>query len=250
MPASSAGRATVVVCRPVAQAGSLTAQLEAAGFDVVGFPLAEVVAPRDEGAALAASVARLSNFALVAFTSVNAVNAVRRAMGEQPWPDHVATCAVGTATASAVVAAGFPTPFVPAVATAADLGATVPIELSDRPVLAPLAELASDDLVDAIEARGFTVERVTAYRSIVPEHDDALVERVVSSDLILLTSPSIARRLVAVLSERLGEAEVPPAVAIGPRTAEAASDVGLTVSRIATPSTDGGLITAVESSCP
>lgn len=241
-------RKIITVCRPVDLATGLIESLEAEGFEVLSFPLAQVVDAADHGAGLEHAVDDLAGFAAVAFTSVNAVAAVRRVLGDRPWPTRTATFAVGRATGDAVTDAGFPTPFVPKTFTAAALGAQAPLVDSSRPILAPLAELASNDFEIAVAARGGTVERVTAYRTLVPSHPAHLIARVRQSDLVLVTSPSIVKRLVDALTSEVaavdGHRRLPPVLAIGPRTATAAAAFAVEVVGVADPHNDHGLLVA------
>lgn len=248
---STRARPTVVVCRPAKQAAGLVEKLTTAGFVAVPTPLIDVIEPADGGVALREVVKQLARFSLVAFTSANAVDAVKGALGNSAWPAGTATAAVGRASAVAVVEAGFPEPFVPTSATAADLAAQVPLpaDLSHRPVLAPLAELASDDLVAGLEQRGGLIERVVAYRIAPLRHDAESLGRMAESDFAVVTSPSIARELAAVLrsTTAVGElpSSMPDAVAIGPRTASAALDAGLSIVATADPHDDVGLVEAL-----
>ncbi len=233
----------VVVCRSEQQGGPLIEMLEASGFEVVRFPLIEVTAPLDDGAELVACLDRLGRFSSVVFTSANSVLAVASHLEGRPWPVRTGRAAIGRASARALSDVGLPATFVADIATAESLGATLPID-DDRPVLAPLAELAGDTLRDAIEARGGRIERVTAYRTVTPLVPDDLVEDVRASDLVLLTAPSVADRLVDVLGPG---SSIPDVVCIGPSTATAALELGLTVAAIADPHDDAGLLGAVVS---
>lgn len=249
---STRGAQTVVVCRPAKQAAGLVERLSQAGFVPVPIPLIEVTESVDGGAALRQAVQQLDRYSLVAFTSANAVDAVKSAFGEMTWPVGTLTAAVGQASAAAVVDAGFPEPFVPTKATAEDLGNQVPLpnDVSDRPILAPLAELASDDLVAAVVQRGGSIERVVAYRTMPLHHNAETLRRMADSDFIIVTSPSIARELAAALATTT-QSDEPPVVspgivAIGPRTAQAALEAGLSVDAIADPHDDAGLIEALK----
>ena len=249
---SDARQETVVVCRPADQATGLIEQLQQIGLRVLSFPLLEVVEPLDGGAALRTAVEQLDRYSMVAFTSANAVAAVQRSLGGNSWPPVTSTAAVGRATAAAVVEAGFPGPFVPTTATAAELGAKVPLpsDCAARPILGPLAELASPDLEVSIAERGGRFERVTAYRTTPVRYGPADVRTVARADYIVVTSPSIARELATIVGsarkQQSSPTPTPGVVAIGPRTADAASAAGLTVLSVAEPHDDGGLVSAID----
>lgn len=231
-----AGR-TVVVCRAEDDAGPLIEQLEALGASTIALPLHRLDAPADGGTALAAAIAELSVYRWVVATSANgarafathlagdagvtpAVNPTGRPVRELPAGTSVA--AVGPATAAAFSAAGIDVDLVAPRATAADLAVALPPVSGSCRVLAPLNEAAADTLVNDLQAKGYTVDRVDAYRMIPTEPvppagaDEA--------DVVLFASPSQVDAFV----DLLGVDAVPPVVAcIGPRTAGAASAAGL-----------------------
>ncbi len=238
-----AGR-SIVVCRARHQAEPLIDGLEAQGARVVALPLIEVVAPADP-APLADAVGRIETFDWVAFTSVNAVDAVARGLAGSPWPSGVAVAVVGVATQRAAEAQHWPVSFVAEPATAAALAAGLATHapagpVPDARVLAPLAELAGPDLVDGLAAAGFDVERVDAYRTEVPVLDPAIVADAQRADAVLLLSGSMAQRWhdhVAPTGET-----APAVLCIGPSTLTTAEGLGLSVVGVAEPHTAEGLI--------
>ncbi|MEZ5412473.1 MAG: uroporphyrinogen-III synthase [Acidimicrobiales bacterium] len=169
----------------------------------------------------------------------------RRAGADAPWPPGVRVAAVGPATAEALRRAGVEPDLVPPTATAADLAAAFPPAPapaaggSAARVLAPLAELAGDDLVEGLRAKGWTVDRIDAYRLAEPPPlpaGAALPDGLVGADAVAFTSPSVVDRFC----DRFGPALVPPLVAcIGPRTAARAGQRGL-----------AGLVTAEDHTAP
>ncbi len=240
----------VVVCRAAAQAGPLIADLERLGCEVVSMPLAEVVGPAD-AAPLEAALEELGTYRWVAFTSSNAVAAFAgavaafagavAALAPVTQPPGLSVATVGAATSAAVRAAGWTVAVEAAPATAADLAARLVADHRPARLLAPLAELAGDDLTAPLTAAGWEVTRVEAYRTVTPAHPDAMLERAAAADLVCLTAGSLAERLVAALGDR----HRPPAVCIGPSTAAAARSLGLDVVAIADPHDRAGLVAAV-----
>ncbi|MEZ5342888.1 MAG: uroporphyrinogen-III synthase [Acidimicrobiales bacterium] len=230
-----AGR-SVVVPRAAAQAASLVDRLAAEGAVVLRFPLIEVVFEPDDLAALRASAAMLGPSDWTAFTSANAVAACEAAgiLG-QIRTGFVA--AIGDATERALVAADVHVDFVPSASTAAALAIELP---AIGTVMLPLAELADNTLATGLTARGLAADRVTAYRSIQPDHDQATVDAVRAADLMLATAPSVVDRLVEVLGS---DAIVEPLVCIGPTTASRAAEFGL-ATVVAEPHNDEGLVEA------
>lgn len=236
-----AGR-RVVVCRAEGDAGPLAAALRQQGAVPVLVPLLVRADPADGGAALRQAVGHLDRYAWVAVTSAAGADALLAALasaaGGAPvgWPAEVRVAAVGPATAEALRRAGVEPHLIPATATAADLAAAFPPAPPDPEagrVLAPLAELAGDDLVAGLRARGWDVDRVDAYRlaDLPPSAPGApLPNGLMGADAVAFTSPSVVDRFC----DRFGPALVPPVAAcIGPRTAARAHERGL-----------GGLVTA------
>jgi uroporphyrinogen-III synthase len=95
--------ASVVVTRPAEQAGDLLAQLAALGRDAVSFPLLEIH-PLADRAPLRAALAGLGDYALAAFVSPNAINAV---FAELPaWPANLPIAVMGEGSRRALAAHG------------------------------------------------------------------------------------------------------------------------------------------------
>ncbi len=209
------GGLTVLSCRPAGRGQSFHARVEAAGGRVVRLPLVEVRPPADGGVALADALSRLDTFDWIACTSVNGVEA----LAGTELPPGLRLAAVGPATAAAFEGVlGRNALVIPRVHTARGLVDGFP----PRPgrVLAPLAELASDDLAVGLTERGYEVEVVTAYSTAVPEVSDRALEEATGAEVAVISSPSIATRLVDLLGHR-----VPPvAVTTGPRSTAAAAD--------------------------
>lgn len=115
-------------------------------------------------------------------------------------------------------------------------------------VLCARADIAPEGLEEALVAKGWTPERVDAYRTTFPralpkEARDALVAGQV--DVITFTSASTVRGFVGAAGEIGG---APRIVCIGPVTAKEARDLGLRVHAVADPHTTEGLVAAIERS--
>jgi uroporphyrinogen-III synthase len=249
-------RSTVVVTRSVGDNASLAAELERRGFEVVAVPLVEVVAPADGGAALERAVASLDGEPprWVVLTSVNGVRALARAMsavrGDRPWPAGVDVAAVGPSTAAEARAAGMPVALVPSEATGTSLVESFPpappTGRGRRRVLAPLAELAGSTIEDGLGSKGWTVDRVEAYRTADPGGDgpdgDNTAGCVAGAAAITFFSPSVVDRWI----ERFGGTVPPVVVCIGPSTAGRARQRGLGGVIVAEPHTEAGVVGALE----
>lgn len=235
----------VLVPRPVDRAGELITLLHAVGAEPVSVPLIAIAPPADPGALdLALVDLGRSRFSWVGFTSVNAVDAViRRAaeLGVDPAvPADTRVAAVGAATTTALRNAGLPVDLQPAGSGSAEaLAAQWPTAGPGESVLLPRSDIARPGLPDALLAKGYRVETVTAYRTVVqPLSADLTAElRAGRIQAILLTSPSCVTALA--------EAPIGPTVvlgAIGRPTAAAVAAAGRPVTFVALQPTATALI--------
>jgi uroporphyrinogen-III synthase len=235
----------ILVTRQPEQAGALREGLAALGAIVVEVPLIAVVPPAD-AAPLAAAVAALRDYAWVAFTSANAVQAVARR--QAAWPDGPRIASVGPATTAAIRAA-WPAAAVtlePETEHSAEglLRALEAVAIEGRRVLLPQSERARDVLAAGLRARGAVVDAVTAYRNVPPaDLGERLAAALVAGvDIVTFASPSAVEALAAAAPDAPGR--VPSAV-IGPVTEAAARRAGFEVAAVAVPSTAAGLIDAL-----
>lgn len=232
-----AGR-SIVVCRATSQAGPLLERLAEHGARPVHVPLIETVEPVDGGVELRRVVETADPSTWLAFTSANGVDAVASVLHGSVPAGRIAV--VGAATAERVRSLGWSIEALAGAPSAAGLGATMPAVPGDR-VIAPLAELASTDLPDALRARDISVEVVTAYRTTTPDVSVADLAAIAQSDAVLITAPSVIQRL----SNLMDPTELPHLVAIGPTSSAAIDLLGLPVAGQASEPTVDGLIDAV-----
>ena len=159
----------VIVTRPLAQAVPLAAQVEALGRRACIFPLLDIAALADQSA-LQAMVARLSEFALVAFVSPNAIAALLAYVPK--WPVAVSIAIIGAGSRAALQKHGIDDSnaniISPRNAVRTDsetlleeLDATA---LRGRPVLIVRAAGGRELLANALRSCGAEVEQVLAYR--------------------------------------------------------------------------------------
>jgi uroporphyrinogen-III synthase len=204
----------VVVTRPVGQADSLVAALDAGGFEPVRCPLIDTQ-PLDD------RPIDVSGYDWVIVTSATGARELGR-RGVRPLPR---IAAVGDATAAALAEEGLAASFVPSVASQEGL-----LDEFPRPVgraLFVAAEGARRLLADELPADFRAVYRTVELSPAPPE-----------ADLVLLASPSAARAW-SKLGLRL------PAVTIGPQTTAAARAENVeVVAEAATPDV-GSLVDSV-----
>ena len=164
---------TVVITRPRQQAEPLARAVAALGRTPLILPLLDI-SPLPDETPLRAVLARLRDFALVAFVSPNAVDAAFAHIGE--WPAEVALAVVGEGSRAALARHGVDGDrsriHVPVDPSRSDsehlLQALDTAALAGRKVLVVRGETGRELLPDALRAAGIQVETVAAYRRAVP----------------------------------------------------------------------------------
>jgi uroporphyrinogen-III synthase len=240
-----AGR-RVAVTRPAAQAAALAAALEERGATVVRCPLIRIEPVGDE-AQLRSVAARIAEYDVVVFTSVNAVERLATALSGAPAP-HTLVAAVGTATADAAAAAGLAPRLVPETATAEALATALAagVELRGKRILFPRARAARRVLPRRLRALGAVVDEVECYRSAAdPVGAARLAARVAAGELdaIAVSSPSQVAVLAGALAAPLPAGLV--VAAIGPVTASALRERGFEPAVVAAAHNAAGLVDAL-----
>ena len=233
----------IVVTRPREQAAELAEALERLGAEAVIVPLVAIEPVEDERP-LAASLRELDSYGWVVVTSANGVAAAQRARSGAAF-GGARVAAVGPGTARAVRELGVEPAFVPDVYAAEEIAAGLgPLE--GIRVLLLQADIASPSLAEELRDRGAKLDAIVAYRTVETTPSPAgLAELERGADAIVLASGSAARSLAAVgLSSPLRETQL---VCIGPKTAEAARDAGLTVGLVAHEASAEGIINALVS---
>jgi uroporphyrinogen III methyltransferase / synthase len=241
----------IVVTRAAAQSAALMDKLRAAGALPVATPAIQILTPENISP-LRDAAEQLHTFQWCVFTSSNAVRALLAEQDPDLWPATTLLAAVGNATARALTESGLGVHFQPSTAVAEALARELPVAPGDR-VLWPHGDLAKQELVEALAARGAAVEAVVAYRTVADIALLGVVDALRDGrvDAITFTSASTVRHVVEGLGaagvrlEKLPAATRPLIVCIGPVSAAAARECGLPVDGIADPSDDDGLVAAL-----
>jgi uroporphyrinogen III methyltransferase/synthase len=177
-------------------------------------------------------------YAWIAFTSTNAVRAIREKFDEYGLDARafagIKIAAVGDVTAAAVRAWGMEPDLVPSGQQSSEgLLADWPphdpvLDPLDR-VFLPRADIATETLVAGLKERGWEVDDVTAYRTVRAAPPPAPIREALKGgrvDAVLFTSSSTVRNLVGIAGKPHESTVI---AVIGPQTAEAARDLGLRV---------------------
>lgn len=250
----------VIVTRPLAQASALARRIEALGRRAILFPLLDI-GPLPDQAALKAALARLDQFALVAFVSPNAIAAAFAARPD--WPLAVPLAVMGEGSRAALAERGVNDGNArilrprdgrrtdsETLLAALDLPA-----LKGREVLILRGESGREFLADGLRAAGVNVTQVAAYRRSAPALDaerTATLRALLDSanDWIITSSEALQYLLhmVARVAGDEGLAKIQDQSMIVPhvRIAESAKKLGFRTLTL-TGSGDDQLIAALQS---
>ena len=178
----------------------------------------------------------------VAFTSTNAVKAVREKLEEFGLDARafagVKVAAVGEATAAALVEFGIKPELVPSGEQSSEglLKDWAPYDDVFDPidrVFLPRADIATDTLVAGLKDLGWQVDDITAYRTVRAAPPPAETREALKGggfDAVLFTSSSTVRNLVGIAGK---PHETTVLAAIGPQTKATAEELGLRVDVLA-----------------
>ena len=239
---SLSGR-TVLVTRPLDQSAALVEQLEARGARAIVAPAIEIAPARSAALSRALKDLSAGRFTWITITSRATVDMLASRL--EPAEIRARVAAIGEGSAAAFSAwAGREVDLQPSVFTTVGLARAFPKGIGR--VLCARADIAPEGFEDALAAKGWSPERVDAYRtrmprSLPPDARDALAAGEV--DAVTFTSASTVRGFVGALG---GVRGTPKVVCIGPITAKEARAHGLTDHAVAKPHTFEGVVDAVE----
>jgi uroporphyrinogen III methyltransferase / synthase len=234
----------VLVPRTKDQAAPMVARLRTYGAHSEEVPTISVEPPRSPlqmDKAIRGLVE--GRYEWVAFTSVNAVKAVREKFEEYGLDARafsgLKVAAVGQVTAHALQAWGIEPDLVPqSEQSAAGLAAEFPpyddvLDPINR-VFLPRADIATETLAAGLMQLGWEVEDVTAYRTVRAAPPAAAVREAIKTgkfDAVVFTSSSTVRNLVGIAGKPHPSTII---AVIGPATSKTCEEHGLRVDVIAT----------------
>jgi uroporphyrinogen III methyltransferase / synthase len=249
---ASARRATIVITRPGGQSSSLVARLHDAGFDALEFPLIDI-APVSDDAPLRAALDELyapDRYALVVFVSPNAID---HAFGRlhAPWPADIPVAVVGPGSVAALARQGVSAPAHRVISPSTEhadprfdseaLYTAIEAQfgesgLEGKRVLIVRGDGGREWLAERMIEAGARVEKIAAYRRVLPEPSMQKWERIHTllagePHAWLLTSSEGVRNFDELAREHLTADEIArlkrgPVVCPHPRIAEAARNMG------------------------
>jgi uroporphyrinogen III methyltransferase/synthase len=253
----------VIVTRAVKQSSEMTRALEALGAEAVSCPTIEIKGP-SSWAQLDRALIHLSWYDWLVFTSVNGVEYF---LGRMDALGHSRAelmshrvCAVGSKTAEKLESENIVVDLTPERFTAEALAEEFTKHFGMRQrlygsrMLLPASRTTRDVIRPAMEKIGVYVEVVEAYQTVTPAAKGENVARLLrdaEADYIIFTSPSTVANLAAILeTDHLAPYLANTRVAcIGPVTAEAARQHGLTVHLQPVEHTGRAIVTAIVADC-
>ena len=233
----------VLVPRTKEQAGSLSARLRSYGSVPEEVPTISVEPPRNPQQMDKAIRGLVEGrYEWIAFTSVNAVKAVREKFEEYGLDARAFSglkiAAVGEKTAAAIAAWGLRADLVPSGEQSARglLEDWPPYDDVLDPinrVFLPRADIATETLVAGLVELGWEVDDVTAYRTVRATPPPAPTREAIKTgkfDAVVFTSSSTVRNLVGIAGKPHASTVI---AVIGPATAKTAEEHGLRVDVLA-----------------
>jgi uroporphyrinogen III methyltransferase / synthase len=248
----------VLVTRPREQAGEFVDLLETLGAEAIEAPLIRIVPP-DDFTPLDEACRTIERFDWIVFSSGNSVEAFMSRLHAAGLDlralKGVLVCAVGTATAARLAAAGLRVDLVPAEfkAEAVVHALAARANVVGLNVLFPRADIGREVVPEELRRLGAHVTEVDAYRTVMaePEHDGGPdIYRMLLDgriDVVTFASPSAVRNFAVVFgAEQSADLLRATVVAsIGPVTAEATAQHNILTTIMPTEYTTAGLAEAI-----
>ncbi|KRE58613.1 uroporphyrinogen-III synthase [Phycicoccus sp. Soil748] len=245
----------VLVPRTKEQSGSTISRLESYGATAEVVPTISVEPPRTpQQMERAVKGLVTGRYEWIGFTSVNAVKAVREKFEEFGLDARafagLKVAAVGGVTAEALHEWGIVPDLVPSGEKSANglLADWPPFDEVLDPinrVFLPRADIATDTLVAGLQASGWEVDDVTAYRTVRAAPPAAPIREAIKGgqfDAAVFTSSSTVRNLVGIAGKPHPSTVI---ACIGPATAKAAEEHGLRVDVLAPEASSDALVDAL-----
>ncbi len=242
----------VLVTRAGEQSAGFARALLARGAEPIPAPAIAVVAPDDDEPARKAA-RELATYAWIVFTSQNGVDALFGHLAERAADARAfgsaKVAAIGERTAERLRANGIRADLVPEEFVGEELARAL-LERSQpgERVLFYRAAQARDEPVRMLRDAGRDATVVAAYKTTYAQ-DPAYADKVARADILTFTSASTVRGFCSLLG---GDANAAAAArgklvaCIGPITAQAVRDAGMSAGVVASSYTTAGLLDAIE----
>ncbi|MGD8369115.1 MAG: uroporphyrinogen-III C-methyltransferase [Desulfobacterales bacterium] len=244
----------IVVTRAREQASGLVGTLTDLGAAVLECPTISV-SPPESWQPLDDAIDRIDRYDWLVFTSVNGVKFFFERLFDKGLDarslGRLRTCAIGPATADALLAFGLRTDILPDSYRAESVVAAFEKEaVSGKKILLPRAAEARPILPTELTRMGAEVDEVAAYRTLsVRDQAGALIDALEKGkvDMVTFTSSSTVKNFRSLLPDDRVQALMEPVTvaSIGPITSETAVGIGFRVDVTAGTYTVPGLVEAI-----
>lgn len=240
----------ILVTRTRTQASKLTAKLENLGAEAIEFPTIKIAAPTDNFKSLDAAIAKIQTFDWIIFTSANGVASFFDRLNASGLDARALAnakiAAIGSATAEKIQSHGLIADLIPAEFRAEGLVDALKNNIAGQKILIARAEIARDVLPAELEKNGASITLAAAYKTIPAAENITDVKNKIDAgeiDMATFTSSSTVENFIAAIGvERLAKIKT---AAIGPITAGALENFGVSVDVVAREFTIDGLVAAV-----
>jgi uroporphyrinogen III methyltransferase/synthase len=229
---------SILITRPEEQAGDFARILAGLGARCEVFPTIQIVPP-ETWDGLDGAIRDLSSYEWILFTSVNGVHyffeRLTRAGKDARSLGGINIGVIGPKTKEALCAKGVRPELIPDTYWTEGLAEELKgYSLRGKKILLPRPRIARDDLSHTLSELGAVVDEVEAYLTRRPEYGpDRLMQLFQNGriDLITFTSPSTVSNFIEICRDNAMAEKVSgiPVACIGPVTAKAAAEHGLSV---------------------
>lgn len=253
-PSALAGK-RIVITRAVAQSEALARELSGRGAIPIVVPLVSFAEPED-CAPLDKAIKQLEQFDWMILTSAQAVRAVAQRAEDLKRPldrpdSKLLVACVGPVTAEAARKANLRVELVAGTHNGVALANELESRLTGAKVFLPRSDRANPDLPIALKRHGAQVAEVIAYRTLRPaEEDRSSLNNIVQgeTDAVLFFSPSAVHHFAELCgAEQLRQLQDKIAItAVGPVTAKALREAGVTHGLMAQDTTAASVLEALE----
>ncbi len=233
----------IIVTRARHQADGLAQMLQSYGATVILCPTIEI-RPPDNWRAVDEAISKLRYYQWLVFTSSNGVTHFLRRFDEtghgRAELAALKICAVGKKTTEKLQEERLQVDLMPQRFTAENLASAfirkfgVGQRMRGSRMLLPAAKATRDVIRPALEKLGVTVDVVETYQNVLPDVSNEEIISLISqrpADYVIFTSPSTVNNLAVLLDSDQLSTHLPDTrvACIGPVTAKAAEQCGLTV---------------------
>lgn len=230
----------IAITRARKQAAKLVKKIEELGGEVVEIPTIKIVKP-DSFEFFDKILGAIKRFNWIVFTSVNGVNAFLNRMRDKSIDirelSGIKLSSIGKATTEELKNHGLNVEYMPEKYTTKHLlqGLLKLIRPGEKVLLAR-ADIANKELIKGLQKNGIRCTNLVVYKTEKSDISRSEILKVLEdkTDFITFTSSSTVNNFVSIIGqENIKKVSKSKVVCIGPVTAKAANDLGITVKAVA-----------------